>query len=327
MRRSPYLKAFSYEYKELVMVALGAIAGAAGTALSLASSAKGLFGSSSSNDMSAGEMVQAQKELMDYQQQKNLQNSWVDYQYNKDFQNRQFNMNKWFVQNEYQNAVSDLRKAGLNPLLGVPSGNSGQVGGAGVSTPGTGLLDPSSAISSQAQMKQADTAMKLGVLQTVADMAEKYSASAKNIQDARAKATSVDNIKADTALKTLQQQRSVIENSNLDKQMKANILKTINDADAVIRSVRVQESLVPSQIYSNYTSAKANMINATSGNPTKVISDIVSGFTGANANDNGKKLRQMLDGLVNDLNNKGNKNKKVNFNDMKKYYEILKGVQ
>lgn len=283
---------------------LGITAAGVGTFLKGASSAvgigqgiAGMFGGKS-NNMDTGEMVQAQKELMDYQQQKNLQNSWVDYQYNKDFQNRQFNMNKWFTQHEYQNAVSDLRAAGLNPLLGVPSGNSGQVGGAGVSTPGTGLLDPSSAVAAKAQMKQADTAMKLGVVQTIADLLEKSSASAKNIQDARAKAETVDNIKADTALKILEQDAKRITNSNLDKSQKSEILKRLAEADAVIRQVKVQEALAPSQIYSNYTSANANYINATSGNPTKAISSTIEGLTGRTPEQIGNTIRKSFIGRV-----------------------------
>ena len=81
------------------------------------------------------------------------------YLYNSALADKSFEQNKWFTQHQYQNAIDDLRAAGLNPLLGLPNGNSGSVGmasvsGGNASMNGVGLLDPASAVSADTNKKK-----------------------------------------------------------------------------------------------------------------------------------------------------------------------------
>lgn len=180
--------------------------------------------------------------------------------YNNQLMDKQFDYNKWFVQNAHQNEVSDLRSAGLNPILSANNGQSSSVG-----LPSTGLLDTNSAVNSS-------TKNKIDMMSAIADLDVKRSTSALQSEQARfnnaQSQTEINkrmNLNADTSLKTFQSARQVIENSNLDAKMKSEIKQNIANAEAsYVNAFANQKSAEASMTSAsaNSITARANMINA-----------------------------------------------------------------
>ena len=156
------------------------------------------------------------------------------YLYNSALADKSFEQNKWFTQHQYQNAIDDLRAAGLNPLLGLPNGNSGSVGmasvsGGNASMNGVGLLDPASAVSADTNKKKLVVDTALGVANTFADVRLKNSASAKAGEEAKTEATKRENLTADTDLKRLTSFGKSIETNIFRKNQSIGIISGVVD--------------------------------------------------------------------------------------------------
>lgn len=276
----------------LVGAGIGALAGG------LLGSLPSLFGNKGSSaetmdikDAYNLEMYNTMKDLFMMNQQNNYneRNLGLQAMYNAQSEERQFNyqnqladkqfeQNKWFVQNAYQNTVQDLYKAGINPLLAIQNGsNVGSVGMGSATALSASLpsvsavtgsgVDPASMMSASANSANANTARRqlaYNAMNTFADVVAKTSASAKALEEAKTQ-DSVRQVNESQALlngirKTREDFEYMLDKKYGDRDRLLNQLAVLKDmefktitAENGRISARAQQTSAKSQEYNSRT--------------------------------------------------------------------------
>lgn len=273
------------------------------------------------NSMSLADQFNYNKEAMRYQ---------TDLQ--RELNEQAFNYNNYFLDNAYQKSVNSMRAAGLNPLLlagNSPSVGSASAGGAGLAgssslgiQQGSHGIDPASMLSASANSAQAKIAksqLAINFMNAVTDLGIKITGSAKQAEEAKTQKTIQDLNKYETLNKAIDTQLKNVELHYKSDKEKSEIYKNLYTTKAQLLQAEVADFLKESQRYSNYTSANANYINATTGNPTKVIVDLIKSIAGDDPQKGSKDVYDYVKGKVTDsygsITDKPTKDNNYHFND------------
>lgn len=216
--------------------AFGAIGAAVGSLLT-----NKLFGNkgSSWDSEAARESMELQKEL-------------YDYKYNRELE---------AMNSAHQREVTDLRNAGLNPILSA-------TGGTGLSAPTGAMPDLSSVNSAVVTAKQANRQLMVNALSNLADIAVRKEANRINNKSAEAALldaqANLQNANTNSINTASQVQQRAIQNSKMTTEQKkmlyemnlinSNIALNSAYSQKASTDAYVQRSLLPSNISKNYSS-------------------------------------------------------------------------
>lgn len=216
--------------------AFGAVGAAVGSLLT-----NKLFGNkgSSWDSDAARESMELQKELYDYK----------------------FNRELEAMNSAHQREVTDLRNAGLNPVLSA-------TGGTGLSSPSGAMPDISSVNSAVVTAKQANKQLMVNALSNLADIAVRKEANRINNKSAEAALldaqANLQNANTNSINTASQVQQRAIQNSKMTTEQKkmlyemnlinSNIALNSAYSQKASTDAYVQRSLLPSTISKNYSS-------------------------------------------------------------------------
>lgn len=210
-------------------------------------------------------------------------NAATSYGYNRNLMSYQNELNKDYASWNYSNAYAlqraGLEKAGYNPILAVNNGTSfagGSVGGSSVNVSDSNLGTNAFRVRNETKQTSLQSkAIDSQVATNASTQEANHAQAVKATEEAKTQASIRANNQAQTALTNVNTQLAQKDLSWKDRlnlnQIKTNIINAqANQANAVASQIGAGASV---------TNAKAHYIDATTGNPWKIGSDVVKRVT------------------------------------------------